>query len=150
MTKKQLVKIIQEVVRREIKKEINEIFIREQKTSEPQLADVIQQKVSEPKEQVKYTNNKSLNDVLNETVGLSKKQDSEYPTMGGGTFDTSRMTELLGYGQTDEVKRDMVAVDTIKKAGRSVDQVPDHVTSALTKDYSALMKALDDKKKGIR
>jgi hypothetical protein len=148
MTKKQLVKIIQEVVRREIKKEINEIFIREQKTSEPQLTDVIQQKVSEPKEQVKYTNNKSLNDVLNETVGLSKKQDSEYPTMGGGTFDTSRMTELLGYGQTDEVKRDMVAVDTIKKAGRSVDQVPDHVTSALTKDYSALMKALDKKKQG--
>ena len=148
MTKKQLVKIIQEVVRREIKKEINEIFIREQKTSEPQLADVIQQKVSEPKEQVKYTNNKSLNDVLNETVGLSQKQDSEYPTMGGGTFDTSRMTELLGYGQTDEVKRDMVAVDTIKKAGRSVDQVPDHVTNALTKDYSALMKALDKKKQG--
>ena len=148
MTKKQLVKIIQEVVRREIIKEINEIFIREQKTSEPQLTDVIQQKVSEPKEQVKYTNNKSLNDVLNETVGLSKKQDSEYPTMGGGTFDTSRMTELLGYGQTDEVKRDMVAVDTIKKAGRSVDQVPDHVTNALTKDYSALMKALDKKKQG--
>ena len=68
--------------------------------------------------------------------------------MGGGTFDTSRMTELLGYGQTDEVKRDMVAVDTIKKAGMSVDQVPDHVTNALTKDYSKLMKALDKKKQG--
>ena len=148
MTKKQLVKIIQEVVRREIKKEINEIFIKEQKTSEPQLADVIRQKVSEPKEKINYTNNKSLNDVLNETVGLSKKQSSEYPTLGGGTFDTSRMTELLGYGQTDEVKRDMVAVDTIKKAGRSVEQVPDHVTNALTKDYSALMKALDKKKQG--
>ena len=147
MTKKQLVKIIQEVVRREIKKEINEIFINEQKTSSKKLADVIPQ-VSEPREQVKYTNNKSLNEVLNETVGLSKNQTSEYPTMGGGTFDTSRMTELLGYGQTDEVKRDMVAVDTIKKAGRSVDQVPDHVTNALTKDYSALMKALDKKKQG--
>ena len=77
MTKKQLVKIIQEVVRREIKKEINEIFINEQKTSTKKLTDVIPQ-VSEPKEQVKYTNNKSLNDVLNETVGLSKKQSSEY------------------------------------------------------------------------
>ena len=148
MTKKQLIKIIQEVVRREIKKEINEIFIREQKTLEPQLADVIQQKVSEPKEQVKYTNNKSLNDVLNETVGLSKNQTSEYPTMGGGTFDSSRMTELLGYSQPEEVQRDMVAVDTIKKAGKSVDQVPEHVTNALTKDYSALMKALDKKKQG--
>ena len=144
MTKKQLVKIIQEVVRREIKKDINEIFINEQKTSSKKLTDVIPQ-VSEP---INYTNNKSLNDVLNETVGLSKKQSSEYPTLGGGTFDTSRMTELLGYGQTDEVKRDMVAVDTIKKAGRSVEQVPDHVTNALTKDYSALMKALDKKKQG--
>ena len=148
MTKKQLVKIIQEVVRREIKKEINEIFIREQKTSEPQLADVIQQKVSEPKEQVKYTKNKSLNDVLNETVGLSKKQDSEYPTMGGGTFDSSRMSELMGYGQTEEVRRDMVAVDTLKKAGKSVNDVPEHVTNALTKDYSKLMKAIDKKKQG--
>jgi len=148
MTKKQLVKIIQEVVRREIKKEINEIFIREQKTSEPQLANVIQQEVSEPKEQVKYTNNKSLNDVLNETVGLSKKQTEEYPTMSGGIFNSNKMTELLGYGKPEEVKRDMVAVDTIKKAGKSVGQVPDHVTSALTRDYSGLMKALDKKKNG--
>ena len=148
MTKKELVKIIQEVVRREIKKEVNKIFIKEQKTSQ-KLTDVIP-KVSKPREKVKYTKNKSLNDVLNETVGLSKseKQTDEYPTLGGGTFDTSRMTELLGYGQTDEVKRDMVAVDTIKKAGRSVEQVPDHVTNALTKDYSALMKALDKKKQG--
>jgi len=147
MTKKQLVKIIQEVVRREIKKEINEIFINEQKTSTKQLTDVIPQ-VSEHKEDIKYTNNKSLNDVLNETVGLSRKQSSEYPTMGGGTFDSSRMTELLGYSQPEEVQRDMVAVDTIKKAGKSVDQVPEHVTNALTKDYSALMKALDKKKQG--
>ena len=148
MTKKQLVKIIQEVVRREIKKEINEIFINEQKNSnQQQLTDVIPQ-VSEHKEDIKYTNNKSLNDVLNETVGLSRKQSSEYPTMGGGTFDSSRMTELLGYSQPEEVQRDMVAVDTIKKAGKSVDQVPEHVTNALTKDYSALMKALDKKKQG--
>ena len=149
MTKKELVKIIQEVVRREIKKEVNKIFIKEQKTSQ-KLTDVIP-KLSKPPEKVKYTKNKSLNDVLNETVGLSKKgKFDEYPTIGGGAFDSSRMSELMGYGQSDEVKRDMVAVDTIKKAGRSVDQVPDHVTNALTRDYSGLMKALDDKKKGIR
>ena len=40
MTKKELVKIIQEVVRREIKKEVNKIFIEEQKTSQ-KLTDVI-------------------------------------------------------------------------------------------------------------
>ena len=69
MTKKELVKIIQEVVRREIKKEVNKIFIKEQKTSQ-KLTDVIP-KVSNPREKVKYTKNKSLNDVLNETGGLS-------------------------------------------------------------------------------
>ena len=150
MTKKELVKIIREVVRREIKKEINEIFIREQKTSEPQLTDVIQQKVSEPKEQVKYTKNKSLNDVLNETVGLSKQQNEfeEYPTLGGGTFDKSRMQELMGYGQSDEGKREMGAVDTLRKAGKSVNDVPEHVTNALTRDYSGLMKAIEKKSKG--
>jgi len=149
MTKKQLVKIIQEVVRREIKKEINEIFIREQKTSEPQLADVISQ-VSKPKEKVKYTKNKSLNDVLNETVGLSKQQNEfeEYPTLGGGTFDKSKMQELMGYGKSEEGRREMAAVDTLKKAGKSVSDVPEHVTNALTRDYSGLMKAIDKKKQG--
>ena len=151
MTKKDLVKVIQEVVRREVKKEVKKIFIQEQRTSKTKktvLADMVQQEISEPKEDVQYTKNKSLNDVLNETVGLSKKQNSEYPTMGNGIFDSNKMTELLGYGQTEEVKRDMVAVDTIKKAGKSVDQVPEHVTNALTKDYSALMKALNKKKTG--
>ena len=118
MTKKDLVKVIQEVVRREVKKEVKKIFIQEQRTSKdstPVLTDIIEQKFLEPKEEVQYTKNKSLNDVLNETVGLSKKQKTnfdEYPTMGGKAFDTSRMTELMGYGQTEEGKRDMVAVDT--------------------------------------
>jgi hypothetical protein len=147
MTKKELVKIIQEVVKREVKKQVNTIFIEEQKTSKTQLADVISQ-VSEPKEKVKYTNNKSLNDVLNETVGLTKQQNEfeEYPTMNGKTFDSSRMQELMGYGKSDEGKREMAAVDTLKKAGKSVKDVPEHVTNALTRDYSKLMKAIDKKK----
>ena len=149
MTKKDLVKVIQEVVRREVKKEVKKIFIKEQTTSTQKLTDVIPQ-ISEPKEKVKYTNNKTLNDVLNETVALSKQQSDmeEYPTLGGGTFDQSKMQELMGYGKSDEGKRELAAVDTIKKAGVTVDQVPEHVTNALTKDYSKLMKALNKKKQG--
>ena len=149
MTKKSLVKVIQEVVRREVKKEVKKIFIKEQTTSTQKLTDVIPQ-ISEPKEKVKYTNNKTLNDVLNETVALSKQQSDmeEYPTLGGGTFDQSKMQELMGYGKSDEGKRELAAVDTIKKAGVTVDQVPEHVTNALTKDYSKLMKALNKKKQG--
>tara|TARA_R100001509_G_scaffold156431_1_gene119672 strand:+ start:519 stop:941 length:423 start_codon:yes stop_codon:yes gene_type:complete len=140
MTKKALVKIIQEVVKREVQKEVKKIFIEEQ-VSKP---------VIEPQEEkVTYTKNKSLNDVLNETVGLTKsvKKTDEYPTLGGGTFDTSRMAELMGYGQPDDVKRDMVAVDTFKKAGVNSSQVPESVTNALTRDYSDLMKAMNKKGK---
>ena len=71
MTKKQLMKIITEVVRKEVKKEVKKIFIKEETSN--QLADIIPE-VSKPKQNVKYTKNKSLNDVLNETVGLSKSQ----------------------------------------------------------------------------
>ena len=133
MTKKQLMKIITEVVRREVKKEVQKIFIKEESSSK--LADIIPE-VLESKEVIQYTKNKSLNDVLNETVGLSKSQKEfeEYPTLGDGTFDRSRMTELLGYGKSEEVKRNMVAVDTLQKAGKSVNDVPEHITKALTKD----------------
>ena len=40
------------------------------------------------------------------------------------------------------------AVDSIKKAGVSIEQVPEDVQNALTRDYSGLMKAIDKKKKG--
>ena len=71
--------------------------------------------------------------------------------MSGGIYDTSRMSEMLGYGNLGgdkETKRKVAAVDTIKKAGVDVDQVPDHVQNALTKDYSKVMKAIDQKKNG--
>ena len=139
MTKKDLVKIIREVVKREVQKEVKKIFIEEQ-VSKP----VIKNKpvVRQSKDEVKYTKNESLNKVLNETVGLTKSesQTDEYPTLGGGTFDTNRMTELLGYGKPEEVQRDMVAADTLRKAGKSVNDVPEHITNALTRDSSALMK----------
>ena len=82
--------------------------------------------------------------------GLEKKNDQKIVVydFGGGTFDTSKMSELMGYGKSEEVQRDMVAVDTIKKAGKSVQDVPEHVTAALTRDYSGLMKAIN-KKNGV-
>ena len=139
MTKKGLVKIIQEVVKREVQKEVKKIFIEEQ-VSKP----VIKNKpvVEHSKEEVRYTKNESLNKVLNETVGLTKSesQKDEYPTLGGGAFDTARMTELLGYGKSEDVQRDMVAADSLRKAGKSVNDVPEHITNALTRDYSDLMK----------
>ena len=145
MTKKELMKIITEVVRKEVKKEVKKIFIKEETSSK--LIDTVP-KVSKPKQENHYTDNKALNKVLNETVGLSKKETEleEYPTLSGKAFDSSRVTELMGYGKPDEVKRDMAAVDTLKKAGKTTKDVPEHITNALTRDYSSLMKAIDNKK----
>jgi len=146
MTKKDLVKIIREVVRREVQKEVQKIFIKEE--TSPKLQNIVSEiKESSVTPSKTYTKNEALNKVLNETVALSKKQPiEEYPTLGGGGFDTNRMTELLGYSKPEEAKRDMVAIDTMKKAGVTTEQVPEAVTNALTRDYSELMKALDKKK----
>ena len=155
MKKQELIKIIELVVRKEVKKQVNEIFIKENKQSLKSLAkETIQQKPKPvvKKEKVTYTSNDSLNEILNETVGLSKGDTEEYPTLGGGVFDSSRASELLGYGDTmraggdKEAQRNINAAMTMKEAGVSSEQVPESLVNALTRDYSDLMK--HDKFKG--
>ena len=94
-----------------------------------------------------------LNEVLNNTKPLGTQETEDYPTLGGGVLGSDNMAEVLGYGdlgkgQNKERAREMGAVETIKKAGVSVDAVPEDVQNALTRDYSGLMKAMDKKKKG--
>ena len=167
MKKNELIKIIETVVRKEVKKQMNEIFIKEENSSsltelvskpiiEKEFKEPIRKKQVKPKKEVHYTSNTALNKVLNETVGgVPQGESGEYPTMGGGVYDTSKINDVLvgatGLGntaQSKEIKREIAAVDSIKRAGVSVDQVPDHVTNALTRDYSDVMKAIDHKKGG--
>ena len=157
MKKQELIKIIELVVRKEVKKQVNEIFIKDNESSS--LAELVStptpKKVQKPKKEVNYTSNEALNKVLNETVGGVPQGEGGYETMGGGIYDSSKINDILvkesGYGNPESVKekkREIAAVDSIKKAGVSVDQVPDHVTNALTKDYSKVMKAIEQKKGG--
>ena len=160
MKKQELIKIIELVVRKEVKKQVNEIFIKENKeTQEPSLTELVSEPItkvaSKPNKEVHYTDNQELNKVLNETAGGIPQGEGGYETMGGGIYDSSKINDILvresGYGNPESVKekkREIAAVDTIKKAGVSVDQVPDHVTDALTRDYSEVMKAIDQKKGG--
>ena len=152
MNKKELIKIIELVVRKEVKKQITEIFINDEK--EMSLSETISKpKVAKKKSKKQYTKNKVLNEVLNNTKPLGSQEQEDYPTLGGGVLGSDNMAEVLGYGdlgkgQNKEKAREMAAVDSIKKAGVSVDQVPEDVQNALTRDYSGLMKAIDNKKKG--
>ena len=152
MNKKELIKIIELVVRKEVKKQMTEIFINDEK--EISLSETISKpKVAKKKSKKQYTKNKVLNEVLNNTKPLGQQETEEYPTLGGGVLGSDNMAEVLGYGdlgrgQNKEKAREMAAVDSIKKAGVNVDQVPEDVQNALTRDYSGLMKAIDNKKKG--
>ena len=152
MNKKELIKIIELVVRKEVKKQMTEIFINDEK--EMSLSETISKpKVTKKKSKKQYTKNTALNEVLNNTKPLGQQETDEYPTLGGGVLGSDNMAEVLGYGdlgrgQNKEKAREMAAVDSIKKAGVSVDQVPEDVQNALTRDYSGLMKAIDKKKKG--
>ena len=154
MNKDKLKNIIELIVRKEIKKQLSEIFINDEK--EISLSETISKPkpkkvINKPKKQ--YTKNKALNEVLNNTKPLGSQEQEDYPTLGGGVLGSDNMAEVLGYGDlgmgsNDERAREMGAVDTIKKAGVSVDQVPEDVQNELTRDYSGLMKAIDKKKKG--
>ena len=115
--------------------------------------------ISKPKPKVKqkpkkqYTSNKALNEVLNNTKPLGSQEQEDYPTLGGGVLGSDNMAEVLGYGDlgmgsNKERAREVGAVETIKKQGVNVDAVPEDVVNALTRDYSGLMKAMDNKKKG--
>ena len=177
MKKQELIKIIEAVVRKEVKKQMNEIFIKEENSSS--LTELVSKPLTEkefkkpirkqyktkPKKEVHYTSNEALNKVLNETVGGVPQGESgapqvggyeDYPTLSGGVFDSSKINDVLvgsppGVVTSEAVKqkkRDIGAVQTIKNARVNVDQVPDHVQNALTRDYSAVMKAIDQKKGG--
>ena len=125
MKKNELVKIIELVVRKEIKKQLSEIFINDKE--EIKLAETISPKPKvkqKPKKQ--YTSNKALNEVLNQTKPLGSQEQDEYPTLGGGVLGSDNMADVLGYGDlgrggNKEMKREVGAVQTIRKKVRTLD-----------------------------
>jgi|TARA_B100000073_G_scaffold304939_1_gene273832 hypothetical protein len=151
MTKKELVKIIREVVKIEVKKQAKEIFINEYKKAKSSTLKSLAPKPKPvkkvaPQKRDFVKGNDALNDVLNETVALSKGDEmDEYPTMGGGTFDSSRASELLGYGDAlaaggnKEQQRNMAAAQTLREKNVNINDVPESLVNALTRDYSELM-----------
>jgi hypothetical protein len=154
---KTLVTLIREMVRQEVKKEVNKIFIKEgvkavklgalqnEKVNVPEVLKKPIPKKTKSKE-VSYTKDPTLNKILNETA--RSQEFEEYPSMG--EYDTSNMAELLGYGGmsagSDEAKREVAAVQTAQAVGADTSNpAVQDVMSNLTRDYRDVMKALDKK-----
>ena len=116
--------LIRQIVREEVAMAIQEVIT--------ELKQPIQKnnKISKSKE---FSKDPILNDVLNETAAAD-----EWKTMGGGTYDSSNMNDILGksYGDMMNNSNDII-VD-----GQSAD--------FLKKDYRGLMKKVDEKTKQKR
>lgn len=120
MKSNELKKIINRLVSEEVKKQLGEIFINE-----------IKSKRSTP-------------------IQESVKTKEEYPTMGGKTFGTNDMADLLGYGDMKPNGGGMTnqgVAEIAQKAGVAPEQVDPTVQKNITKDYRELMNKMNLGKK---
>ncbi len=150
---KKIVGLIREIVKQQVQKEVRKILISEGAKAISQNTNSVPEVLSKPvsqkskPEEVSYTKNPTLNKILNETA--QSKEFDEYPTMGGKTFDSSRMAEAMGYGGmlgTAEEKRKMGAIQTAQDAGVDTsNKAVQDVMGDLTKDYRGVMNALKKK-----
>jgi predicted RecB family endonuclease len=128
MTKKDLVRIIREVVRREIKSvvksEINEALnILEQQDSN--------KKVAKKSSNKKYTNNSMLNEVLNNTAGFnSQDSTNEWPEISQAEI-RNRFAGMQG-GVTPQTDINNRPVNT--------SNLDPSLNKALNRNYSELVK----------
>ena len=127
MKTSQLKMIIREVVREEIRLGWQEI-----------IGDMKQpkQRVVKPKTKVVenqyFSTNPIINEVLNETAA-----SDEWKTMGGGTYDSNNMGDVLGKSYGDLMNGNTSAPITVE--GQTAD--------FLKKDYRGLMKAVEKRDK---
>lgn len=160
MDSKTLVKVLKKVVREEvrsvIKEElseilqeglhstINEMSLRETATPAPQIT-------KSKKKKIEFKKNK-FSDILNETDLL--REQSPYGAMMNQPLNeniTMTSADAQGFGVVREKMRaQMMGIETPSvmadpETGKSL-QVDPVVAKAMTRDYSALMKAMDKKK----
>ena len=138
--KKQLVKLIELIVRKEVKSAVNEAItkqnlINDVKKPTPSLADVIDSPVKESKSKL------STAEALENTA-----QSNEWKSMGGDQpYDSSRVGEILNnqysdLGNSGIAPTPDIVADTAAKENTVAEQLPDSLKKALNKDYSELVK----------
>ena len=135
MKKSELKMMIREVVREEIRLALKEVIGgSKQQIKKPQ-----------PPKKQSYTKNPVLNKVLNET------QTDEWETMGGTEFTSDRINELVGGSYADMMngQPQQPDVDTrVREMGADPSSVSQGIKDNIfNKDYSGLMKAIDEKQK---
>jgi len=126
MKMSQLKMVIREVVREEIRLGLKEV-----------LGGVKKQPIQKlkPKQKQYYTKNSVLNEILNNT-----EVEQDWETMGGTTYTSERMSELIGETSTD--KSENANGSLAAEMGVNPN---DPASDFLKKDYRELMNAVDKK-----
>jgi hypothetical protein len=158
MDTKKLIKAIQLIIKEEVKKEVakkekalRNSILKELKESQPQVVErdpLDVEHIFEAKQESKsFTKNSMLNDMLNETAQGGEWRSINSNGVGGGMFNSSQAQSFgsMVSGQQPQVLQTaeggQVSTQQLQQteAGQAV-------LSALTKDYSGLMKHMNDKK----
>ena len=139
MEKNELKELIREVVKEEIRIAFGRMIITDKSPKKRKLPSKvkanesrnvkkpIRKTINKPKQN--YSNNSVLNDVLNETAHAE-----EYKTMGGGTYDSSKMSEVLGKSYGDMMNNDTPNVNQ-----------NDPMAQFINKDYREVLKKTEEK-----
>ena len=133
--------MIRQIVREEVALTIKEVI---KEITQPSNQVTTKSNKKQVIEKKNFSTNSVINEVLNETANAD-----EWKTMGGGTYDSSKMNEVMSSQYGDLMNGKPSGDQVVASMGVKPESVPDDVKNALTKDYRGLMKAID-KKKGIK
>ena len=134
MKKSDLVRVIREVVKREVKAALKE-----------ELG--LRNKPKAKKVDANFTSNPVLNEVLQETAA------GDWPTMGNKQLTSNDamagkagLAAVMGMESPEQMFGGKPSAQEMIPQDKKHVDVPEDVMTALTRDYSDLMKAIDKKK----
>jgi len=146
-------------VRNAIREELTDIMLgRELQSESTKLSSVIKKTKKQPEQQQqRFSNNPQLNEILNQTVGFTGannqalEEDDQTISMDSSVAQSGqlrgRFAQLMGMdvptgGGSLEGNLNQTAADI----GVTPEALPDGVKNMMTKDYSAVLKKIDEKK----
>jgi hypothetical protein len=149
MNTEKFVKLLKSIVKEAVREELQNVLLSEQATKKINMMDQVNTRKSyvkqqKPVQKQTYVNNPVLNDILNETAAagayISPDATEEWPSMDFSMGSVMAHNMGQGMGMPKQINA--------TPAGVSLNQLDDTLKDVFTKDYSALMKAID-KKKGM-
>jgi len=144
-----LKQIVREEIRNVIKQELTDIL---REGLKPTISEMSQKTVTSNKNKVAFNENRYAN-ILNETPAIQEQHDaleSYNQLMAEGIeelkFTSNQAQSFPMMRQSSKPTMDVPKIMHDPETGKDFEVKPE-VASALTRDYSALMKAMDSKKR---